>query len=112
MAHRYYRDAKGDPRATTGREQRLLGRFLEADIQGSSGMCAEVLAALDDIAAGRSKRWQMTGNAHTLILSKRRARIHAEFGRATDLLLTPKALRQALLDWKALLDKKPLRRSL
>jgi uncharacterized protein YacL (UPF0231 family) len=100
MANRFYRDAQGDLKAETGRERRLLGRFLEADIQGSNAMCDEVLSALDDIAAGRGARWQMTGNAHTLILSKRRARIHAEFGRSTDLLLSPAALRQALLEWK------------
>jgi len=111
MAHRYYRDENGDPRATTGREQRLLGRFLEADIQGSAGMCDEMLAALDDIAAGRSQRWQMTGNAHTLILSKRRALIHAEFGRSRDLILSPAELRQALLEWKTLLKPKRGHRS-
>ena len=110
MAHRFFRDAKGDPRAETGRDQRLLGRFLEADIQDSNGMCDEVLSALDDIAAGRGKRWQMNGNAHTLTLSKRRARIHAEFGRSSDLILSPAALRQALLEWRLLLDRKPFRR--
>ncbi len=107
MANRFYRDAQGDLRAETGRDRRLLGRFLEADMQGSNAMCDEVLSALDDIAAGRGKRWQMTGNAHTLVISKRRARIHAEFGRSKDLLLSPAALRLALLEWKALLDKKP-----
>jgi len=111
MVHRFFLDAKGDLRAKTGREQRLLGRFLETDIQGSNGMCDDVLAALDDIMAGRSKRWQMTGNAHTLLLSKRRARIHAESGRAADLVLSPAELCQALLEWKTLLDKKNVHRS-
>ena len=112
MANRFYRDAQNDLKATTGRDQHLLGRFLEADIQGSAGMCDEVLAALADIATGRRKRWQMTGNAHTLIVSKRRVRIHAEFGRSSDLIFSPADLRQALLEWKALLDKKPPRRPL
>jgi uncharacterized protein YacL (UPF0231 family) len=111
MNHRFYRDAKGDLRAETGRDQRLFGRFLEADIQGSIGVCDEVLAALDDIAAGRSKRRQMTGNAHTLLLSKRRARIRAEFTSDPDLILAPAELRQALLEWKMLIDSKPPRRS-
>jgi uncharacterized protein YacL (UPF0231 family) len=112
MAHRFYRDAKGDPRAETGRDQRLLGRFLEADIQGGDGMCDDVLSALDDIAAGRRKRWQMTGNAHTLTISKRRARIHAEFGRSRDLVLSTAELHEALLEWKALLERKPRHRPL
>jgi len=110
MANRFYRDADGDLRAKTGRARRLLGRFLETDMQGSNEMCDEALAALDDIASGLRKRWQMTGNAHTLIVSKRRARIQAEFGSAPDLVLPPVDLRQALLEWKKLLNSKPSRR--
>ncbi|MCX6558400.1 MAG: YacL family protein [Candidatus Aminicenantes bacterium] len=111
MTHRFYRDAKGDFRAKTGRDQRLLGRFLEADVQGSVGICDEVLAALDDIAAGRRKRWQMTGNVHTLIVSMRRARIRTEFASDPELILSPAALRQALLEWKTLIGRKTPRRS-
>jgi len=111
MSYRFYRDDHGDLRAETGRGLRSLGRFLEADIQGGRGVCGEVLTALDEIAAGRLKRWRMTGNAHTLMLSQRRARIHAESGRSTDLVLSPAVLRLALLEWKALLDKQPASRS-
>lgn len=106
MSYRLYRDENGDLRAATGRERRLLGRFLESDIQGSSAMCSEALTALDDIAAGRLKRWQVTGNAHTLTVGKRRSRIHAEFGRSADLLLPTAELRLALVEWKLMLDKK------
>lgn len=104
MSYRFYRDDDGNLRAQTGRDLRLLGRFLEADIQDSILMCDEMLAMLADIAAGRRKRWQMTGNAHTLTISKRRARIHAEFGRASDLVFSPAVLRRALLEWRALLE--------
>lgn len=107
MTHRFHRDDKGDFRAKTGRDQRLLGRFLETDIQGSSGLCNKVLTALDDIAAGRSKRWHMTGNAHNLALSKRLARIQPLFGSAPDLVLSLAELRHALQEWKALLEKTP-----
>jgi uncharacterized protein YacL (UPF0231 family) len=110
MDNRFFRDAQGDLRAETGRDRRLLGRFLEADIQGSIGMCDQVLAALDDIIAGRRKRWQLTGNAHTLTVSKHRARIQAEFGSDQDLVLAPAELRQALLEWKTLLDITPASR--
>jgi uncharacterized protein YacL (UPF0231 family) len=104
MSHRFYRDENGDPRASTGRERRLLGRFLEADIQGSPGLCDEVLAALEDIAAGRKKSWQMTGNAHTMVVHKRHARIQAESGRAVDLVLPTSELSLALLEWKILIE--------
>ncbi len=105
MANRFFRDAKGDPRAKTSRDQRLLGHFLETDIQGSIDLCAKVLTALDDIMAGRSKRWQMTGNAHTLAISKRLARIQPGFGSNPDLVLSLAELRHALQEWKALLEK-------
>jgi uncharacterized protein YacL (UPF0231 family) len=107
MTQRFYRDANGDLRAGTGRDQRLLGRFLESDIQGSVEMCSEVLEALADIAAGDRKRLKMTGNAHTLVLSKRLARIRPEFGSGPELVLTPAELRQALLAWKALIENTP-----
>jgi len=110
MANRFYRDAQGDFRAKTSRDQRLLGRFLETDIQGSIGMCDEVLAALDIIAAGRKKHWQMTGNSHTLLLSKRLARIQPGFGSNPDLVLSPAELRQALLEWKAMLESESAKR--
>jgi hypothetical protein len=111
MANRFYRDANGNLRAVTGRDRRLLGRFLEGDIQGSVGMCDEVLMALDDIAAGHRKHWQMTGNAHSLALSKRLARIKAEFGSNPDLVLSLAELRQALLEWKTLIGRRTPRRS-
>lgn len=104
MAHHFYRDDEGNFRARTGRDLRLLGRFLEADIQGSVPMCDEVLAALADIAAGRARRRQLTGNVHTLTLSKHQARIHAEFGRSRDLVISPASLRWALLEWRVLLE--------
>jgi hypothetical protein len=49
----------------------------------------------------------MTGNTHTLVLSKHRARIRTEFGRSPDLIVSPVELRQALLDWRALLEGNP-----
>ena len=111
MAYRFFRDDDGDPRAETGRDRRLLGRFLEADIQGSRALCDEILAALDAVIAGRRKRWEMTGNAHTLSAGKRTSRIHAETGRAADLLLATAELRLALLEWRLLLGGKASRRS-
>ena len=109
MAYQFFHDDNGDPRAATSRDRRRLGRFLETDMQGSVARCAEVLDLLDDIAVGRRKRWQMTGNAYTLILSKRRARIHAEFGRAADLILPTSELRQVLLECQTFLERSPRR---
>lgn len=103
MPHRFYRDAHGDLRARVEPERRLLARFLEADIQGSPALCDEVLAALAEVADGRRRRWQRTGNAHTVIAGRRNVRIRAEFGSAPDLLLPLAELRQALVEWRTLL---------
>jgi uncharacterized protein YacL (UPF0231 family) len=111
MANRFFRDDDGSLRAATGRQRRLLGRFLEADIQGGRALCDEVLAALDDVVAGRRRRWEMTGNAHSLSAGRRTSRIHAEAGRAADLLLPTCELRLALLEWRLLLGKGSSRRS-
>lgn len=109
MSQRFFRDAQGDPRAETGPGRRLLGRFLEADIQGSVGLCREALAALADVTAGRRRRWRMTGNAHTVTAGRRTARIHAEFGRSADLVLPTSELRLALSEWRLLLTRKKSR---
>ena len=110
MANLFYRDEAGDPRARTGRERRLLGRFLESDIQGSHALCDEALAALDDLAAGRRRRWQMTGNAHVLTAFRHKSRIQAECGRGAGLVLPTAELRLALLEWRLLLGKRPPQR--
>lgn len=104
MPHRFYRDAAGAFRAQVDSERALLGRFLEADVQGSPATCDLLLAALDEVASGRRTRWQQTGNAHTLIVGRRRARIRAEFGSAPDLILPFAELAQALREWRTLLD--------
>jgi hypothetical protein len=52
-----------------------LERFLESDVQGSAGIAADILEALDQIESGEVTTWEMTGNAHTLILSPEAAEI-------------------------------------
>ncbi len=104
MSHRFYRDAEGDFRAECGRGRALLGRYLEAEIQGSSGRCDSVLAALGEVAENRRKRWRETGNAHTLSVGSRRARISAEFGTAPDLVLPLTELIEVLREWRELLE--------
>ena len=110
MANLFYRDEAGDPRARTGRERRLLGRFLESDIQGSIVLCDEALQAIAAVAAGRARNRRLGGNAHTVTVHKRTSRIRAEFGRAAELTLPTAELRLALLEWRLLLVGTPARR--
>jgi hypothetical protein len=52
-----------------------LERFLESDVQGSAAIAADILEALDQIESGEVTTWEMTGNAHTLVLSPEGAEI-------------------------------------
>jgi hypothetical protein len=52
-----------------------LERFLESDVQGSAAIAADILEALDQIESGEVTTWEMTGNAHTLVLSPEVAEI-------------------------------------
>ncbi len=106
MAILFFRDDSGEPRARTGRERRLLGRFLEADIQGSVALCDEALKAIAAVASGRARCRRLGGNAHTVTVHKRTARIRAESGRGGELALPTAELRLALLEWRLLLGGK------
>jgi len=52
-----------------------LERFLESDVQGSAAITADILEALDQIESGEVTTWEMTGNAHTLVLTPEGAEI-------------------------------------
>ena len=80
MGDRFYRDESGDPRAEFEHPYELLGHFLESDIQGSISICEEILGKISEIFAGKTKEWQQTGNAHTIVLSQGGACVEAEFG--------------------------------
>lgn len=110
MAILFYRDEAGEPRARTGRELRLLGRFLEADIQGGVTLCDEALKAIGEVISGRARSRRLGGNAHTVTVHKRTSRIRAESGRGGELALPTAELRLALLEWRLLLGQKAPRR--
>lgn len=107
MGGRFYRDDSGDPRAEFEHPYELLGHFLESDVQGSISLCDEILGRIDKIFAGETKKWQQTGNAHTIVLSRRGACIEAEFGNVQEpCRLTLEHFKKAVSGWKSFLEKK------
>ena len=107
MGDGFYRDSSGDPRAEFEHPYELLGHFLESDIQGSISICDEILGRIDEIFAGRTKKWQQTGNAYTIVLSRHSVCIEAEFGNVQEpCRLTLECFKKAVSDWKSFLEKK------
>lgn len=104
MEYRLERDANGDLRAQTPAPNQLLGRYLEADVQGSTELCRTLLQAIDEILDGRKKRRQFIGNAHSLSLTAQRARIQPEFSPDPPLDLPLQTLKTVLQEWQDLID--------
>jgi hypothetical protein len=103
-------DDDGNPRARLPASRRLLGRFLESEIQGSRERARQILATLDRVAAGDRETWTETGNAHTLTVSARQARIEPELDEhAVPLDLPLAELREAVVAWLAHLERGPRR---
>ncbi|MEK7700251.1 MAG: YacL family protein [Planctomycetota bacterium] len=106
MGDRFYRDDSEDPRAEFEHPYELLGHFLESDIQGSISICEEILGKISEIFAGKTKEWQQTGNAHTIVLSQGGACVEAEFGNGQESCrLTLEHFKKAVSDWKSFLGK-------
>ena len=100
----FYRDSAGDPRARCNAPCELLGHFLESDVQSNLVFCEEILDILDRIGRNEITRWQQTGNAHTLFLGRKEARIEAEYDELVEpCRLTPEQLRDAVARWIAFL---------
>lgn len=66
MKHRFYRDQAGDPRAEIRGAERLLGDFLESEVQDAAVVGRELLQRAAAVAAGREPAWEQSGNAHTI----------------------------------------------
>lgn len=100
MQLQFYRDSAGDPRARCP-----LAAFLESDVQGSLEFAHEVLRALDRIESGEEETWEVTGNAHTLALTRDDATIWSEVDEDAEPFVVPTSLlREAVAGWVSFLD--------
>ena len=98
-----FRDEDGAPRARGRGRYARLAAYLESDVQGSRTLLRRIARALDAVEAGREERWEHTGNAHTLTLTRRGARIECEVEEGEPAEVTLADLRTALGWWEELL---------
>ncbi len=105
---RIFRDPAGDLRAEdlSRRSKRgLLISFLESEVQGSVAAGREILEQLAQVVAGERPRATWIGNAHTLTMSKKTARITDEMASDTPALRLPLGdLYSALDAWLDVLE--------
>jgi uncharacterized protein YacL (UPF0231 family) len=73
-----YRDETGEPRARGHGRYARLAAFLESDVQGSRTLLRRIARAVEAVEGGKEERWEETGNAHTLTLTRAGARLQSE----------------------------------
>ena len=105
---RVFRDDAGDLRAEdlSRRTRRgLLISFLESEVQGSVAVGREILEQLAQVVAGERPRATWIGNAHSLTMSKKTARIVDEMDSDAAVLRMPLGdLYSALDAWLDVLE--------
>ncbi len=105
---RVFRDDAGDLRAEdlSRRTRRgLLVSFLEGEVQGSVAVGREILEQLAQVVAGERPRATWIGNAHSLTMSKKTARITDEMDAEAPVLRLPLGdLYSALDAWLDVLE--------
>ncbi|TAL35507.1 MAG: hypothetical protein EPN93_10225 [Spirochaetes bacterium] len=104
MTFDFFYDSDGDARAKMDGPHERAGDYLESDIQGSAAQAKRILAAVDDILAGRLERFQETGNANTLVLSVKDVRIIPESGDAPPLYMDIADFRELVAAWLRFLE--------
>lgn len=98
-----YRDETGEPRARGHGRYARLAAFLESDVQGSRTLLRRIAKAVAAVEGGKEERWEETGNAHTLTLTRAGARLESEVDGAEAAEVTLADLRAALGLWAELL---------
>lgn len=106
MQLQFYWDSEGAPRAQCDPPGHTVAGFLESDVQGSLEFAHEILRALDRIDSGAIDSWEVTGNAHTLTLSKHGVAIRSEMDENAGPLFLPKSVfREVMADWISFVDE-------
>jgi uncharacterized protein YacL (UPF0231 family) len=79
MDIKIYKDRDGYPRVDSPESIKILGWFLEQDIQRSINSCDEMLAIIDSVQQEKINYWTGTGNAHTISMTPELVTILNEF---------------------------------
>jgi uncharacterized protein YacL (UPF0231 family) len=106
MQLEFYWDRAGAPRARCKGIEKVVGGFLEGDLQDSTASAQEVLRAIDDVESGRIPSWERTGNAYTLTLSPEGTEIMDEMDDAGEAYpLSLSEIRELVEDWLSFLEE-------
>jgi uncharacterized protein YacL (UPF0231 family) len=74
-----YRDDTGLLRARAADKDQLLAVFLETDIQEDKDMAIELLRQVKALQNGEKKRYETSGNAHTVTMTPKAVTIESLF---------------------------------
>ena len=100
MKIKLYHDVHDFPRAEVETPHKVLGWFLEQDVQSSISWCRELIELIEHIESGRESHWEGTGNAHTLILTGNGVRIENEYvDPPQSCALSLHAFKRAVKEW-------------
>ncbi len=102
-----FRDAAGDLRvrresalaASAAQPPGSLADFLESDLQEDPKRGADLLKRLDQVTKGELKSFETTGNAFTLSVTAKGAKLASLHEDRPDHEITLEELRHALLGW-------------
>ena len=94
------RDAGGWRRARVPRHLLALSEFLEADMQGSTHWCDEVLRHVEAVGSSSEERWERSGNACTLMVTSEQAHIEHDYLPGVSCVLPLSEFREAVKRWR------------
>lgn len=73
------RDEAGNLRAEGDSNRHLLFAFLEGEVQESVAVADELLEGIREVLLGKLRRFAWTGNARSVVITGKRARIVDDF---------------------------------
>ncbi|PZO36228.1 MAG: hypothetical protein DCF19_22025 [Pseudanabaena frigida] len=75
----FYEDEQGYFKAETDAQYRLLGQYLETEIQGVAEVCQDLLETIKELEQGDRTQIEGVGNGYGLKLTTESATIWSEF---------------------------------
>ena len=103
-----YRDVDGVCRVDAADVHRLIGSYLEQDIQSDVSACDELTMILDEVVSKRRDGWSRTGNAHTITFHADGVSIANEWDDSLgSAVLPPELFRQCVTAWRQCITADP-----
>jgi len=100
-----YIDKHGRRTADVGMLPSNIKSFLEQDIQNDVDDCDKIIRTIDEIRLGNCKKWEGTGNAHSIVITDKNVVIENNFdGNSPRSIISLADLRECMNDWKLFLE--------